>query len=164
MSISQITWTQVDSGGTEPEFSHLNLKWSLFSPSVWGTSEESGNSWKPKQNNYTPRPRTEMQAPLSSGRKNSCIAMAERREMQAPPAQVEHLYCKSTRGKNTNSFLLFLFFKIPQSNSRLEFQAMRTAVVFQDLNAPLCPQFWQRIAGALGQTKLHKTNKPMTKT
>ena len=52
----------------------------------------------------------------------------------------------------------------PGSDPRLEPQAMWGPLVFQDLNAPLCPQFWQRIAGALGQTKLHKTNKPMTKT
>ena len=71
-------------------------------------------------------------------------------------AQVEQLHCKSRRGKNTNSFLFFLFFKVPQSNSRLESQAMRPAVVFQDLNASPCPQFWQRLSGAVGQTKLHK--------
>ena len=143
----------------------LELKMVPFFPLSLGHLQKS---WvipeSPGRKVNTPRPRTEMQAPLSSGRKNTYIAMAERREMQAPRAQVEHLHCKSRRGKNTNSFLLFLFFKIPQSNSRLVFQAMRAAAVFQDLNAPLCPQFWQRIAGAVGQTKLHKTNKPMTKT
>ena len=32
---------------------------------------------------------------------------------------------------------------------------MWSAFVFQGLNAPLCPQLWQRFSGAVGQTKLH---------
>ena len=78
--------------------------------------------------------------------------------MQAPGAQVEQLliHCKSRGGKNVSSFLFFLFFKILPSNPRLESQAMWGAFVFQCLNAPLWPQLWQRFAGAVGQTKLHK--------
>ena len=37
---------------------------------------------------------------------------------------------------------------------------MWSAFVFQGLNAPLCPQLWQRFSGAVGQTKLYKRKKP----
>ena len=57
-----------------------------------------------------------------------------------------------------------LFFKIPPSNPRLEFQAVWAAFIFQGLNTPPCPQFRQRLAEAGGQTKLRKTKIPMTKT
>lgn len=48
--------------------------------------------------------------------------------------------------------LLLFFSKIP-SNPRLESPAKWVAFVFQDLNVLACPQFWQRLAGAVGQTK-----------
>ena len=41
---------------------------------------------------------------------------------------------------------------------------MWAVFVFQGLNTPLCPKFWQRLAEAVGQTKLHKTKIPVTKT
>ena len=49
----------------------------------------------------------------------------------------------------------FLLFKIPLSNPRLESQAMWAVFVFQALSAPPWPQWQQRLAGTVGQKKLH---------
>ena len=48
-----------------------------------------------------------------------------------------------------------MFFKILLGNPRPESQAVWAVFVFQGLSVPPCPRCRQRLAGAVGQTKLH---------
>ena len=74
-------------------------------------------------------------------------------------------YVAKAEGRDASSFpfFFFLLFKIPLSKPKTESQAMWAVFVFQGLSALPCPQCWQRLAGAVGQIKLHKTKMPMAK-
>lgn len=50
-----------------------------------------------------------------------------------------------------------MVFKVLLSNLSLESQALWAVFAFQGLSAPPGPQRWQRLAGSVGQTKIHKT-------
>ena len=55
-----------------------------FPPSVWGTTEESGSSWEPRQKSNIVKAEERNASPSSSVQKDSYIAKAEERKMQAP--------------------------------------------------------------------------------
>lgn len=72
---------------TEPEmpwFFCLSLKCPPFPPPGWGTTEESGSSWEPRQKSNIVKAEGRNASPSSSVRKDSYIVKAEERKIQVP--------------------------------------------------------------------------------
>ena len=72
--------------------------------------------------------------------------------------KAKQLNCKGQRRGKCK-----LLSKVPRSNPRLECPAVWAVYVFQDLNALVCPQSWQRLGGAFEEKRVHKTKTRMTK-